>query len=295
MSLTLDVIIVTRNRYEKLLRTVSFLITGIKKPQCLLIVDSSDQSDLFYIYVITQLCDQSHIILKYYKVQHRGISYARNIGIKKAKSDIIAFLDDDELPTKIWAKLIIDRFSSNPSVKALTGPKYSLYPRNYWNRVWDGISRGIYPRNSGWTAFVSAGNSCYRKKFLIKAKFLFDERMKGVASEDSVMSRNFYDLNVKIYFDKKLIVYHEFRTDLKGFAKQWFNYGKGTFEYHKFYTLAGVNKADLNGLIRVWNAFLFSYSRTKPKGTKYNYIPGFIIKDICFSIGFFFSFITGKH
>jgi hypothetical protein len=199
------------------------------------------------------------------------------------------------LPTKLWAKIIIDRFSKDLSLKALTGPKYPLYPSNYYNQVWDSISGGIYPSKSGWTKFLSAGNSCYRREFIVRSKFLFDERMRGVASEDSVMSRNFYKAKIKIFFDRRLFVYHEFRTNLWGFAKQWFNYGKGTYEYHKFYTLGGDGEFSFQSIGSLWNAFLFSRSHIQPKSTRSILIPGLIIKELSFASGFIFSFIVERH
>lgn len=51
-----------------------------------------------------------------------GLSGARNIGIANSTGDIIAFLDDDVVPSKLWLKTIINSFEKNPSLVCAGGP-----------------------------------------------------------------------------------------------------------------------------------------------------------------------------
>lgn len=50
-----------------------------------------------------------------------GLSWARNAGWKAAAADIIAFLDDDEIPDKHWLAELIRGFSATSNVGCVTG------------------------------------------------------------------------------------------------------------------------------------------------------------------------------
>ena len=49
-----------------------------------------------------------------------GLSYARNAGVKKAKSEIVAFIDDDAIAHKDWLGTIFKNYSE-PSVVGVGG------------------------------------------------------------------------------------------------------------------------------------------------------------------------------
>lgn len=51
----------------------------------------------------------------------KGLSRARNIGMRGARSDIVAYLDDDMVPHTNWLRYLADEFS-NEDVVTVTGP-----------------------------------------------------------------------------------------------------------------------------------------------------------------------------
>ena len=51
----------------------------------------------------------------------KGASAARNLGIKQAQGEIIAFLDDDVLPFPDWAEEMIKTYDDLPII-GVTGP-----------------------------------------------------------------------------------------------------------------------------------------------------------------------------
>jgi len=56
----------------------------------------------------------SQLFIKYLYQKHKGPAAARNLGIEKAKGDIILFLDDDSLPTDDWLKATIEAWEKFP-------------------------------------------------------------------------------------------------------------------------------------------------------------------------------------
>jgi len=92
-----------------------------------------------------------------------GLSAARNLGIKEARGDIIAFIDDDALPFPDWAEEIVKTYEDD-SVIAATGPAVPLwedeamawFPEEfYWIigcTAWyvDSETKGITPVRNVW-------------------------------------------------------------------------------------------------------------------------------------------------
>ena len=69
-----------------------------------------------------------------------GLSSARNLGIKEARGEIIAFIDDDALPFPDWAEEIVKTYDDD-SVIATTGPVLPL---------WEGKSADWFPKEFDW-------------------------------------------------------------------------------------------------------------------------------------------------
>lgn len=92
-----------------------------------------------------------------------GLSAARNLGIKEARGDIIAFIDDDALPFPDWAEEMVRTYKDD-SVIGTTGPALPLwedesmiwFPEElYWIigcTAWyaDSETKGITPVRNVW-------------------------------------------------------------------------------------------------------------------------------------------------
>ncbi|MBO6127270.1 MAG: glycosyltransferase family 2 protein [Pseudobutyrivibrio sp.] len=98
MNKLVSAIITTHNRKNLLKRAIkSVFYQTYANIELIVVDDSSDDGTL-------DVCKDSRIKYIYIpKEESRGGNYARNIGIKAAKGDYCAFLDDDDywLPTKI--------------------------------------------------------------------------------------------------------------------------------------------------------------------------------------------------
>jgi glycosyltransferase involved in cell wall biosynthesis len=55
-----------------------------------------------------------------------GLSAARNLGIKEAKGDIIAFVDDDTVLFNDWAEEMVKTYTDD-SIIGVTGPAFPLW------------------------------------------------------------------------------------------------------------------------------------------------------------------------
>lgn len=98
MELLVSAIITTHNRKELLKRAIESVFAQSYSPIELIVVDDHSEDGT------SEVCQDPRIRYIYIpKEESRGGNYARNLGVKAAKGEYCAFLDDDDywLPTKI--------------------------------------------------------------------------------------------------------------------------------------------------------------------------------------------------
>ena len=85
----ISVVITTYNRYTLLKRAINSVLNQTYKPKEIIVVDDGSVDN-------TKDIKKEFKDINYIYQQNRGISSARNKGIKEAKNNWIAFLDDDD-------------------------------------------------------------------------------------------------------------------------------------------------------------------------------------------------------
>jgi len=130
---------------------------------------------------------------------NKGPAAARNRGIQEAKADIIAFLDADVIPHSDWAKLILEKFESDPSIAGVEGcticPDFDdIDPYSHFMRNMEG---GNYP----------TCNIAYSKAWLERVDG-FDERYRLPWREDSDLAFSIIGAGGEIRFVKDAVVEH---------------------------------------------------------------------------------------
>ena len=135
-----------------------------------------------------------------------GLSAARNVGIKAASGDIIAFVDDDVLLYPDWAEKMVKAFC-NDCIIGITGPALPLwedasmawFPQEfYWIiscTAWDDENRVKEVRNA-WGMNMSFKREAFEKAGLFSNEFGFH---KGPMAED-----NEFSLRIKEKTGKKI-------------------------------------------------------------------------------------------
>ncbi|RJR24499.1 glycosyltransferase [Candidatus Microgenomates bacterium] len=160
-------------------------------------------------------------------------SFKRNLGAKKAKGEILAFLDDDSYPCKDWLKNALRIFndrslSDHRPLTAVCGP--TLTPPH----------DNIFQKASGcvWSSFLGSGGAgVYRNRvkerrevddfpsvnLLVKKKDF--EKVSGFdinhwPGEDTKLCLDLTSLGKKIIYDPGVLVYHHRRAVIVPHLKQ---------------------------------------------------------------------------
>jgi glycosyltransferase involved in cell wall biosynthesis len=122
MEPELSIIICTHNRADLLRKTLDslLLLEDIEVVEVIVVDNqSSDHTEA----VIDQYLLQNEGKLIVHSLFERvlGLSAARNAGIRASSAKLVAFLDDDAIPTRQWVRVILDTFEQMPEVMAMGG------------------------------------------------------------------------------------------------------------------------------------------------------------------------------
>jgi len=184
-----------------------------------------------------------HIAQAYFRLirleQNQGPARARNIGIQKAKGDIIAFIDADCEATPSWVGNIKKRFSQNPEEAVIMGN--IQIPRSTF--LGDSISALGFPGGgsvgfdkiwkvdeNGYTDHITSANFAVRKEIFEKFG-LFDESFPLPGSEDPELSFRWTHLGVRIRYCPEVVVYHVPRTSFASFVRWQVVRGRGNYYF----------------------------------------------------------------
>lgn len=161
-----------------------------------------------------------------------GPADKRDSGVKKARGEILAFLDDDAYPEKNWLRNAVPYFK-NPQIAGVCGPGITP-PKNNLKQKVSGFV---------WQTWLGAGGNTYRCKpaekrevddyptfNLIIRKRDF-EKVGGFDSqfwpgEDTKLCHDLvYKLKKKIIYDPKILVFHHRRPIFIPHLKQIARFG----------------------------------------------------------------------
>lgn len=208
ISLTLG--IPTRNRHYYFSKLAK-IISKYKQLKNVLVVDSSTNPE---DKVQNQkLCHS--LGFHYFYSNKKGVSYSRNILIKRTKTKYLALLDDDCLPQKDWETQAIR------SLKRIKGPVVFVQgtstPVNQTN-IW---SQSKYLADKNQMQDIKAGiiplefcldtkNLILDKQRIVKRKIFFDHRyaMLGSGSEDVDFGTQIYHKGLRGELNTNLSVQH---------------------------------------------------------------------------------------
>lgn len=220
----ISLIMPTLNRYDD----IDLLMISLKEQTYknfeIIVIDQNDNDK------VKEIVDKyvNDIDITYIRSHKKGLSYNRNLGLSRAKGEIIAFPDDDCEYNFDTLEKVIKFFNENPefriySCKTLEKGKDYGFGKMLDTDI-DITSLNVFDTIKSITFFVKFGKDNY---------ITFDERL-GVGAEFGSGEETDYVLQLLSmgyrgrYFSKD-VVYHPAKKDSKieGKFNRDYNYGRG--------------------------------------------------------------------
>lgn len=145
-----------------------------------------------------------------------GVSYSRNIGIKRANKQYIMFVDSDDYLTINYMKDCKLNFTSNMiifDIYIITKKKIRNYKFEKGNVRWDEALINHLTTSS----FTNPVAKLYQREFLIKNNIEFDTEV--IQGEDNLFNIEFLNNKPTIYYYNFPIYVYEFQS--KNTANRW--------------------------------------------------------------------------
>jgi hypothetical protein len=180
--------------------------------------------------------------------RRRGVSTARNCGLRAAEGEIVAFTDDDAEVDDRWLRAFGARFATDPSVDALGGlvlPRELETVSQLWfEEFYGGFSQSYAP--ASWSSelvadddvlfpyaagrFGAGCNMAFRRDAIDRIGG-FDEQLgagtPARGGEDLLIFVSFATSGATVGFEPSALVRHSHRSTKREFFRQVLGYGIG--------------------------------------------------------------------
>lgn len=209
-----SVIIPAYNSEKTISKCISSLLRQTNKPDEIIVVDDGSIDK-------TKKEVKKFKDVKLISQINRGPASARNLGVKKAKGDILLFTDDDCIPDRYWVSEMEKPFRSK-TVDGVQGrymtKQEGLIPRFVQMEIEDRYDRMKKRENIDFIGSYSAG---YRKSIFMKYGG-FDESFPVASGEDPELSFKLSEHGHKMVFNEKAVVYHNHTESFSAYMKKKF-------------------------------------------------------------------------
>ena len=171
----------------------------------------------------------------------KNMSFKRNLGVKKFKSDLIAFLDSDAYPNKNWLK-VANKHLSKRKNEIVGGPSLPFTNQSYTEMLCYYAKRSFfvtgylnfrkYRAKSRYCDWLESCNMLMSRKLYLKHKGMNEKKYLG-EDKELIARMKKQDSSIKVFFDPNLFIFHRER-DIKKFLLQRMVFGSDLFNIIKF-------------------------------------------------------------
>lgn len=238
---SLSVVICTRERPAALRRCLNSVLTASRGRAEIVVVDNAPVTTK-----TREVCERLPGV-RYVCEPGRGLSVARNTGVREASGAWVAFTDDDVVVDPGWIDQVLDTAARGGD--CVTGLVAPARLENRWQHYFE--SKVSWGRNLARQSFdfadprgplfpLSVGEVGAGANFAVSAAALrrvgaFDERLgagsRARGGEDLDYFFRLLQAGGRIVYEPAVLVWHFHRGDAAAFRKQMFGYGAGLGAY----------------------------------------------------------------
>ena len=177
--------------------------------------------------------------VKVYHCSVRGIGPPRNLGIRKARGNIVCFTDSDCVVEKNWLEKIFTFFERNPEADGVGGPVFP-YPCNQ-NKI-QKLTGEIFVEDQGYPkklkkvefgstqGIIFGTNSAYKKDAVASVGGYSEPGGSNLELAWRLVSRGH-----NLFFNPEIKVYHVFPSNIVSIFKQQFRWGVQSTQMKRMY------------------------------------------------------------
>ncbi len=231
-----DVVICTRDRADDLRKCLLDLSAMPQDGQRIFVIDNASATDE------TRQVAEAFPGITYVRENRPGLDIARNTGLRATDRDIIAFIDDDAAPDRLWLRKLCRNFV-NPAVMAAGGLTMAMELETDAQIAFQrfggfgrGFKRVMYDASNcyafhAWSAGAGV-NMALRRAAIAKIGW-FDEALdagtKSLAGGDSDYFRRIINAGWRIAYDPEAVNWHRHRRRMAELERQVFGYEVSSF------------------------------------------------------------------
>jgi cellulose synthase/poly-beta-1,6-N-acetylglucosamine synthase-like glycosyltransferase len=242
----LSVIVITRNRPEKLLACLMAVYKNSYRKFEIIVIDQSDNG---YSPNMKKIKERKN--LRYIKDNRIGKTKGLNIALASAKGEILCFIDDDNLVTKNWLYTISNYFKSNSLCKALFGKILPYKPKKHRGKISPACFlqnkhcviksiNTIFYRSVGFGSNMAIKKSVFSNVGRFK-EWLGPGNYGFSGGEDGEFITRLLIRNIPIHYSPNLIVYHDRWLTYQEYILLSIKYAGGEIAYEMYYYLQGYS------------------------------------------------------
>ena len=262
----ISVVICTRDRVEQIKHCLDRLTKQNYPRYEVVVVDNAPKTDALR-QVVESAQTGSGTPFRYCVEPRPGLSWARNAGIAAAKSDIIAFLDDDDEPDADWLTWIAGGFARSAKVGCVSGivmpAKLDNAVENLFEEI-GGHSKGrgfaaeVFTKNGAqsplWPLppFGVGANMAFRRETLTAIGGFDTALGAGTPTgggEDTLAITMVMLTGYEMVYEPIALMWHHHRQDMASLNKQLHGYSIGLTAFYA--ALLRQRPSALFGLIKL--------------------------------------------
>ena len=223
---TVSVVIPTYNRASLLVQCLASIEELAYPAHLFELIVIDDGSTDTTPEVLAQFAGETSLNVSCVSQENRGPAAARNAGISQAQGSLVAFTDDDCTVDPRWLDALGESISRDDRIGGVGG---AIETRSkgwisdymaFHNVVASNLSgEGVRP-------FLITANACYRRSVLTQVNG-FDEHISHPGGEDPDLSWRVGNLGYSLTLSPEAVVYHHHKTNLIGFVRSFYHYGRG--------------------------------------------------------------------
>ena len=184
-----SVVIPTCNRVQSLkycLHALERQTVPLDFFEIIVVDDGSEDETQDFIQTFSQICKRKVI---YYRQNNSGPSFARNCGIRHASGKLIAFTDDDCLPTAAWLEELISALPNDKKCAGVGG-KIVRKRNSLISRYIDDAGAMEHKEKHNQVQYLVTANALFRASTLDEVGG-FDTKITWPGGEDPDLSFRF--------------------------------------------------------------------------------------------------------